>query len=155
MTMTDDRPAVIPGYAQTPEAQNPPTGGHHPPVDAGGSIPEVEAARNPGYAAANPRFAKEACDVCGKAISHKNLNQHKRNVHGIYKRKKRGAEPVAESDRVTVGGAPAKTPIKRAKVTVEEIIVTVVSIRWPNGVPVNKVTPLLQWAKDTERFLNE
>jgi hypothetical protein len=31
----------------------------------------------------------------------------------------------------------------------------VVQMRWPNGVPVNKVEALLDWQRETERFLNE
>jgi hypothetical protein len=141
MTMTDERPAVIPGYAQTPEAQHPP---------AGGSIAEVAADR-----AGRPReerLAKEPCDICGKEISHKNLNTHKRNIHGIYKRGKNKGK-VVESDKVKL--APPKPSPRVKKPTAEEIVLITVQMRWPNGVPVDKVPGLMAWAKQTERFFNE
>jgi hypothetical protein len=128
---------VIPGYAQTPEAQ-------HPPAHAGGSIAEVEAARSNA-----PKYDKEPCPECGKPISAKNLNTHRRKIHGVRMRRGR---PVANAE------APKQdkpAPVKRTKVTTEEIIVTVVSLRWPNGVPVDKIGSLLFWANATERFLNE
>jgi hypothetical protein len=138
MTMTDERPAVIPGYAQTPEAQ-------HPPANAGGSIAEVAESRS-GNA---PKYDKEPCPECGKPISAKNLNTHRRKIHGVRMRRGR---PVANTE-------PSNTvkpaPVKLKKPTAEEIVLITVQMRWPNGVPVDKVPGLMAWAKQTERFFNE
>lgn len=135
MTMTDDRPTVIPGYGENPAQE--------PPADAGGSIAQVEAARTH----ADPRLLKEKCNVpgCGKLITKKNMDQHKRNVHQIFKRKRvsDGAEPM-----------PPKPP-RQPKVTADEVVMIVVQMRWATGVPVDKVPALLEWQRATERFFSE
>lgn len=139
MTMTDDRPAVIAGYGENTS---------QPPPDAGGSIAEVEAARDP-RPYSERKKEKSPCDICGKSIVTKNMGQHKRNIHGIYKG--RGGKRTAPAE-----AQPKQPPKPRAaRLTAEEIILTVVAMRWPNGVPINKVSALLEWQRDTERFLNE
>lgn len=145
MTMTDERPTVptkvIPGYGENPEQPR-------PPADAGGSIAQVEAARE-GHPT-DPRLEKIKCQEknCGKMITRKNMDQHKRNVHKIFKRK--GKETaIFPADQL-----PEKT-IKRAKPTADEIVLITVQMRWPNGVPIDKVPALLAWQRDTERFFNE
>jgi predicted RNA-binding Zn-ribbon protein involved in translation (DUF1610 family) len=135
MTMTDERPAVIPGYAQTPEAQ-------HPPADAGGSIEQVDAVRE--------HKDKSPCPECGKLIMTKNLPQHLRNIHKMYKG--RGGK-VKTIHSILAEREPK--PVKIKKPTAEEIVLITVQMRWPNGVPVDKVPGLMAWAKQTERFFNE
>jgi hypothetical protein len=140
--MTDERPAVISGYGENTS---------QPPADAGGSIAQVEASRTQAEIT-DPRLEKEKCRVpgCGKLITKKNMEQHRRNIHKLYKRGPHGKKPNEAVDTRAMESKP-----KRVKVTTEEIIVTVVSLRWPNGVPVDKISSLLLWATATERFLNE
>lgn len=140
MTMTDDRPTVIPGYGEN-SAQE-------PPADAGGSIAQVEAARTQAQVT-NPRLEKIKCQEkgCGKMITRKNMDQHKRNAHGIFKRGPRAKDSEATDTELK--------PPKRTKVTADEIVMIVVQMRWSNGVPVDKVPALLEWQRATERFFSE
>jgi hypothetical protein len=132
---------VIPGYGENPPQT--------PPADAGGSIAQVEASRTQAEIT-DPRRVKEKCQVpgCGKMITKKNMEQHRRNIHKLYKRGPRNG-------KVEVPQPKQDKPAKPRRLTATEIIVTVVQMRWPNGVPVNKVEALLDWQRETERFLNE
>lgn len=143
MTMTDDRPAVIAGYGENTEQT---AGGQTPPVDAGGSIAEVEAART------DPRKVMEKCTVpgCGKMITKKNMEQHRRNIHKLYKRGPRG-----KGETAIFPADELPKPAKKGRLTANEIVLTVVQMRWPNGVPINKIEALFEWQRETERFLNE
>jgi len=143
MTMTDERPDQLSGgvilrYGENVEQEG--VAAPHP--SEGGSIEQVAVARD-------PRSEKEPCAVCSKLITKKNMKQHRRNVHKLYERKSKQAEVDAEAE------PPRKYKPRAARLTATEIIVTVVQLRWPNGVPINKIEALLEWQRDTERFLNE
>jgi hypothetical protein len=138
MTMTDER--LIPGLGENSE-QRPPAGPSEvppPPADAGGDIAAV----------GRDRTEKEKCDQpgCGKMILKKNMGQHKRTAHGIYKRGKNGSKTAAPDKSDT---------IKEKPVSVDEIVAVVVQMRWPHRMPSDKVMALLEWRAATERFMSE
>jgi hypothetical protein len=136
MTMTDERQDTgILRYGENPEQEG--VAAPHP--TEGGSIEQVAVARD-------PRSDKEACSVCSKLITKKNMKQHRRNQHGLYERSKR---KDAEAQ------PPKQYKPRAAKLSADEIVLVVVQMKWPNGVPVNKIEALLKWQRDTERFLNE
>lgn len=143
---TTERPPAIAGYVENTEQA--PSAAAGPPPEAGGSIAQVEASRTQAEIT-DPRKEKIKCLVpgCGKMITKKNMEQHRRNIHKLYKRGPRGVAPAADTE--------LKPPApKRTKVTADETVLIVVQMRWPNGVPVDQVPALLEWQRATERFFN-
>ena len=141
MTMTDDKRDVhsptdarIPGYAENPPQV--PSAAPHP--DSGGDISQVGVVRD----------SKEPCPECQKLITRKNMKTHLRNVHGVRERRPYKRKAADEQPKKT------RAP-RQPKITVDEIVLVVVQMRWPNGVPVDKVQGLFEWKQHTERFLNE
>lgn len=143
MTMTDERVAN-PGMDENTS----PTGSGHesdtPPFadDNSGSVEQVQAKRGEGE--------KEKCEEpgCGKMILTRNMNQHRRDVHGIYLRKGKGKKGAATEPK------PDRDVAKEKTLTTDEIVAVVVQMRWPHHMPSNKMPALLEWRAATERFLN-
>lgn len=151
MTMTDEHTngsAANPGMDENTSQTGSGHEGASPPKlpadDTSGDIEQVAAARD--------RGEKEPCDVCGKLILKKNLNHHKREMHGIYMR-----GPNKKKDKATdpKNKQPDKQPeVKEKPLTTDEIVSVVVQMRWPHHMPSHKMPALLEWRAATERFLN-
>jgi hypothetical protein len=142
MTMTDER--SIGGYQENPQHDDSSPQPGMPPENAGGDIATV-AGQPP-----RAQGERERCDQpgCGKMILKKNMNHHKREVHGIYVRAKRGKSAVPPDQ-----AKPEKEKVKPP--TVDEIVAVVVQMRWPGHMPSSKVQALLEWRAATERFFGD
>jgi len=146
MTMTDEHTngaAANPGMDENTQQPLEAPGAPFE-ADSSGSVEQVAAKRAPG--------PKSPCEVCGKLILTKNMNHHRREVHGIYMRKGRGkngdkaATPEPKPDK--------QDAAKEKPLTTDEIVAVVVQMRWPHHMPSNKMPALLEWRAATERFLN-
>lgn len=148
MTMTDEHTngAANPGMGENTQQPDLEATGASPPNlpadDTSGDIEQVAAKRGQGE--------KEACSECGKLILKKNMNHHRREVHGIYLRK-RGDKSKAVDPKTQ---PPKQDKVTEKVLTTDEIVAVVVQMRWPHHMPSNKMPALLEWRRATDRFLN-
>lgn len=149
MTMTDEHtngsanPGMDENTSQTGSGHEEATPPNAPfGDDTSGSVEQIS----------RDRSEKVPCDICSKLILKKNLNHHKREVHGVYLRGPKRNSKEKETRRTA---QPDKQSEPKEKVlTTDEIVAVVVQMRWPHHMPSNKMPALLEWRAATERFLN-
>ena len=98
-----------------------------------------------------PGLDQKLCEVCGRPISARWMQQHLRKVHGILRTKpraKRGRPPGVKNT--------PKTPRpQKERLTAEGMTTALATMVWPEGVPPSKLEALLRWNTATAAFLAE
>lgn len=92
-------------------------------------------------------FSKQRrdCPECGANIRAKDMNRHRRDVHGA---KIPGRPPGSKS-------SVKLTTRSEAPLVAEQIVRAACSLIWPDGIPPEKLEPVLRWHAQTASFLLE
>lgn len=94
------------------------------------------------------------CPQCDKPLSPTSLSKHLRAKHGIFQRNGRG-RPIGSKTKVhtPVVHQQAKPRITRQPLRAEEITRAAALSLWPNAIPHDKMSLLLEWHRHTAEFL--
>ena len=141
-------PEVQAQVAQVVAAMDEPDDGKVPCPDCGGRYfpgPGMGVHRNAAHTGSGRRSRRKSCPDCGKLIGTKDMARHRRDIHGM--------EPLRRGRPPGVPNRPKAPPM--ASLTADEVTSATAALLWPNGIPHDKLTALMQWHQQTEQFLSE